>query len=201
MPKPRQRVCLEAGLKLDLNSLIRRQCVNPGSYTWFSSIWTNSYGEEIASASFTACMVNHYGSKLRIQMEDMEQTIFLVAKSRTFGGYQWYFVCPATNCCCSVLWKPPGATHFRSRQGWGRKVAYASQFLDPDNRAHRGKAKIKARLIADLNPDEWELPPKPKWMRWRTYNRYVERFDRYEDILTDGIEGLAAKLLDEKYSQ
>jgi hypothetical protein len=70
-----------------------------------------------------------------------------------------------------------------------------------DNRAHRGKAKIKARLIADLNPDEWELPPKPKWMRWRTYNRYVERFDRYEDILTDGIEGLAAKLLDEKYSQ
>jgi hypothetical protein len=22
-----------------------------------------------------------------------------------------------------------------------------------------------------------DLPPKPKWMRWATYNRYVERFD------------------------
>jgi hypothetical protein len=59
-----------------------------------------------------------------------------------------------------------------SWQTWGRQVAYSSQFLDRDNRAHRGKAKIKSRLIADLDPDEWEFPPKPKWMRWRTYNRY-----------------------------
>jgi hypothetical protein len=44
---------------------------------------------------------------------------------------------------------------------------------DPDNRAHLGKARIKARLIADLDPDEWDLPPKPKWMRWHTYNRYA----------------------------
>jgi hypothetical protein len=60
-------------------------------------------------------------------------------------------------------------------------VAYASQFLDPDNRAHRGKAKIKARLIG-CDPEEWELPPKPKWMRWQAYNRYVERFEGYEEI-------------------
>jgi hypothetical protein len=74
-------------------------------------------------------------------------------------------------------------------------VAYASQFLDADNRAHRGKAKIKSRLIADLDPEEWELPPKPKWMRWHNYNRYVERFDRYEEILEDGIVELMAKFL------
>ena len=91
---------------------------------------------------------------------------------------------------------PPGANHFRCRQGWGRRVAYTSQFLDPDNRAHRGQAKIKAKLIADLDPDEWELPPKPKWMRWRTYNRYEERFDRYEAILEDGILELMAKFLE-----
>jgi hypothetical protein len=24
-------------------------------------------------------------------------------------------------------------------------------------------------------------------MRWRTYNRYVQRYDRYEDILEQGI--------------
>jgi hypothetical protein len=51
---------------------------------------------------------------------------------------------------------------------------------------------IKARLIAELDPDEWELPPKPKWMRWRTYNRYEERFDGYEGILNDGIAELMA---------
>jgi hypothetical protein len=79
-------------------------------------------------------------------------------------------------------------------------VAYASQFLDADNRAHRGKAKIKARLIADLDPYEWELPPKPKWMRWRTYNRLEEKFDHYEETLERGIGPLLAKLLG-KYSK
>jgi hypothetical protein len=93
----------------------------------------------------------------------------------------------------------PGAQRFRSRQAWGRQVAYASQFSDPDNRAHLGKARIKARLIADLDPDQWDLPPKPKWMRWSTYNRYVERFDNYEAILDYGCAALLAKL-QRKYS-
>jgi len=88
---------------------------------------------------------------------------------------------------------------FCSRQAWGRRrVASASQFLDADNRAHRGQAKIKSRLIADLDPDEWDLPPKPKWMRWSTYNRLVERFDSYEEILERGIAELMAKLLAKK---
>jgi hypothetical protein len=53
-------------------------------------------------------------------------------------------------------------------------------------------------LIADLDPDEWELPPKPKWMRWRTYNRLVEEFDSYEKILDRGIAELMAKFLGKK---
>jgi hypothetical protein len=32
------------------------------------------------------------------------------------------------------------------------------------DRAHRGRAKIKARLIGSLDPDDWDLPPKPKWI-------------------------------------
>jgi hypothetical protein len=197
MPKPRQRACLEAGLKLDLNRLMRQGCVKPGLYTAWQSVWTNSYtGEETARANMIAYMFHEHDSRLRIQMGGMEQTIFLVPKPRGFGGKQWYFVCPVMNRYCSVVWMPPGASRFCSRQAWGtRQVAYSSQFLDPDNRAHRGKAKIKARLIADLDPDEWELPPKPKWMRWRTYNRYVDRFDRYEAILENGVAELMAKFL------
>jgi hypothetical protein len=94
----------------------------------------------------------------------------------------------------SVLWKPNGATRFCSRQTWGRRVAYQSQFNDATNGAHSGKARIKSRLIADLDPDEWDLPPKPKWMRWETYNRHVARYDHYEEILDYGCVALAAKL-------
>ena len=61
--------------------------------------------------------------------------------------------------------------------------------------AHRGQARIKARLIGDQNPDEWDLPPKPKWMRWPTYDRYVERFERHQAILDEGVEELWAKLV------
>jgi hypothetical protein len=157
--------------------------------------WWDSYtGEETAIAECTVCMRAHEGT-FRIVMDDMDETIILTPRSRRFGGQQWYFVCPVENRCCSVLWRPPGAKQFRCRQGWGRRVAYSSQFLDPDNRAHRGKAKIKAKLIADLDPEEWELPPKPKWMRWSTYNRLVDRFDTYEEILERGIPELMAKLL------
>jgi hypothetical protein len=55
--------------------------------------------------------------------------------------------------------------------------------------------KVKSRLIGALDPDDWDLPPKPKWMRWKTYNRYVERFDRYEGILNDGITELMARVM------
>jgi hypothetical protein len=91
---------------------------------------------------------------------------------------------------------PPGARYFACRQRWGRSVAYASQFLDRDNRAHRGKAKINLRLcsIGSFDSDDWDFPPKPKWMRWRTYNRAEEKFDRYDAVLDEGIIGLAARL-------
>jgi hypothetical protein len=201
MPRYRQRACLEAGLKLDLNKLMRQGCVAPNARIFWSSVWTNSYtGEETAKAHFTSVMSAQEG-RLEIHLNDTLQTIFLAPRRRHFGGHQWYFVCPVRKRCASVLWRPPGAKSFRSRQAWGRSVAYASQFLDPDNRAHRGKAKIKARLIGDCDPEEWELPPKPKWMRWQTYNRYVERFDGYEEILNSGLERLVAiarqKLLDD----
>jgi hypothetical protein len=50
---------------------------------------------------------------------------------------------------------------------------------------HRGIARINASLcrIGGFDPDEWDLPRKPKWMRWRTYNRAEEKFDRYEAML------------------
>src|SRR5262249_51841554 len=148
-------------------------CIVPGAHSTWRSVWTNSYtGQQISVADFSAHVTENEG-RLRIQIEDCEEAVVLSPRPRTFGGHQWYFICPVMNRCCSVLWRPPGTTRFYSREAWGsRRVAYASQFLDPGNRAHRGKAKIKARLIGDCDPDEWDLPAKPRWMRWRTYNRY-----------------------------
>jgi hypothetical protein len=97
-----------------------------------------------------------------------------------------------------VLWRPPGAKEFCSRRAWGRKAAYRTQFLSVYDRGYAGKAKIKARRIGEPDPEDWELPPKPKWMRWRTYHRLVERFDAYDDMTypDDSIlPALVAKLM------
>jgi hypothetical protein len=169
MPRPRARACLQDGLKLDLNRLYRHGFIQRGARSgpvgirWYSTYWD----KEIASGLITANVSGVEEGWLRLQLGNLDEWIPLVAHPRHFGGRQWYFMCPAINRPVSVLWRPPGARTFRSRQAWGRQVAYRSQFSDADNRAHLGKERIKARLIADLDPDEWDLPPKPKWMRGR----------------------------------
>lgn len=194
MGRSRSRVCLQDGLKLDLNRLARKGFIKLGAYIGARGVtWTHSYWGEVARGTISADMTGQHEGWLRIHLGNLDQRIILVPRARHFGGRQWYFVCPVTNRLASVLWKPSGATRFCSRQTWRGQVAYQSQFNDATNRAHAGKARIKARLIADLDPDEWDLPPKPKWMRWATYSRYEACYDYYEDVLDYGCLSLVAK--------
>jgi hypothetical protein len=195
MPRPLQRVRLESGLKLNLNSLARQGIIKPGAITGPVGITgTNDSGQEIASGSITADMSDERW--LRIRLGRLDQCIYLVARPRHFGGCQWFFMCPHLHSLATVLWMPPGAHSFACRQRWGRKVAYASQFMDPIARGQRGAAKIKSKLcsVGGFNPGEWELPPKPKWMRWKTYNRMVEKFDRHEAMVEEGLAGALMRL-------
>jgi hypothetical protein len=195
MSRSRQRVCLQDGLKLDLNRLARKRFVRFGSNIGMCGIcWTHSYWGEIASGTIRADTSGWDEGWFRIQIGSLDQTIILVPRPRHYGGRQWYFMCPVRNRPASVLWKPPGANRFCSRQTWGRQVAYQSQFNDATNRAHDGKARIKARLIGDNDPHEWDLPPRPKWMRWATYNRLERQYDHYDEVLDYGCAALAAKL-------
>ena len=196
MSRPRQRACLQDGLSLNLNRLARRGFIQPGAATGPTGIaWRNS-DEEIASGIITADLRGPDEGWFRIQIGQLDQGINLVSCPRHFGGRQWYFLCPSTNRRASVLWKPPGAHYFACRQRWGRQVAYASQFLSRADRAHGGQAKIKSRLcsIGGFDPDEWRFPPKPKWMRWSTYDQAAEKFDSYEAILDEDTFALVARL-------
>jgi len=91
---------------------------------------------------------------------------------------------------------PPGAHSFASRHAWRRQVAYASQFETWEGRALRMAQRLRTKLAG---PDWAGLdgtdPPKPKWMRWRTYNRIMDRCDRYEEIADRALIMLGAKLL------
>jgi hypothetical protein len=171
-------------LKLDLNQLARKDFIKFGASVGARGIsWHNLHQREIAKGVITADMTDASRAWFRVAIGRFVQQITLLARPRYFGGHQWFFVCPVTGGLASVVWRPPGASRFCSRQAWGRQVAYRAQFQNESDRAHLGKERIKARLIGNLDPQDWELPPKPRWMRWATYNRYVERFDDYEEMV------------------
>jgi len=48
--------------------------------------------------------------------------------------------------------------------------------------------------MGGFDPDEWDFPPKPKWMRWQTYNRAQEKFNTYDDLLDEEVIKAAARL-------
>ena len=185
MARLRQRVRLEDGHKLDLNKLVRDACWPGDSQPCnVCTQWTSNIREEFACALVTIQKEGENRGYIKLVLVgEFEQWLDIVAQPRHFGGRQWYFVCPVTRKKCSVVWLPPGAERFGSRQTWGKQVAYATQFEAPFNRAISAREKVKSRLIGDLNPREWDLPPKPKWMRWDTYERLAEKYRSKQGII------------------
>src|SRR5579875_2569935 len=162
MPRPCHRAHLDSGLKLNINRLARQGLLGPpGSAASASIQWTDGYtGSVVASATITCSVTEDSRGSCEIKFGNRRQHISITARRCHFGGRQWYFICPYMNRRVSVLWMPPGAHTFACRQRWGRQVAYATQFMDRTNRAHRGQARIRNRLCSagGFDPDEWDFP-------------------------------------------
>lgn len=184
MARPRQRICLQEGLHLNLNQLARAGFIQRGAMTTERGIqWYHPNTGLIASGFVSADMSDREEGWLIIRLGDFAQQIALAGQPRRLGGKQWYFVCPVTNRPVSVVWKPNGADKFCSRQAWGKDVAYLSQFGSAVDRAHLGKARIHCKLCDGASSDPWTLPAKPKGMRWKTYNGLVNAYREHERFL------------------
>ena len=89
MPRPRQRVRLQDGLKLDLNRLARKGFAQTGANIGARGIkWTHSYRGEIASGMISADMSGRDGGWFRIQLGSLDQWITLVSRPRHLPGWQ-----------------------------------------------------------------------------------------------------------------
>ena len=173
MARPLDRACLEAGLKLDLNWIVRNGFVLPGGRSGELQICGNSDNAEPVSALLTTEVAGIEGS-LRIKIGSIQQRIQLIAQHRHFGGWQWYFMCPVSQRRSSILWMPAGASRFASAHAWKGQAAYASQFQSKRDRAISAARGIRMRL----GGQEWIAldshdPMKPKGMRWSTYRRLL----------------------------
>jgi hypothetical protein len=116
MPRRLERICLEDGLKLDLNFLFRQNVVRAGATGRSTIVWGHRYlDEQIASGFAYADMTDVRSGWFRIELGALEQRMGLEAVPRHFGGRQWYFRCPTTKRRVSVLGSP--ATHKASPVG------------------------------------------------------------------------------------
>jgi hypothetical protein len=114
----------------------------------------------------------------------IDDQIFLVGSRPPFGGVRWWFKCLRSGRRVRKLYLPLGGRHFRSRLAY--RLAYACQHEPADDRARRRARKLYRRLGADLDDDTY--PDKPKRMRWKTYNRLMDKLiaaERFADRVAD----------------
>jgi hypothetical protein len=111
----------------------------------------------------------------------------------TYGGRRWWFQCPRTGHRTTKLYLPNGGWHFWSRRAYG--LGYACQREGRLDRLQRRAAKLNRQLGGE-GWGSWDTPPiKPKWMRWRTYERKYERWERAVEKADEEFTIRAARLL------
>ena len=164
--------------KLLADNLLRPDCANAGTLRWTKT----DTGEEVASLSYRADLADSWGT-LTLKYthinragtrEPVECVIRLETEPCRYGGRRWYFVCPYTGRRALKLYKWNGIEKFCHRDAIKPKPTYATQRVSGKDRIFDQRWAVRRRLgdnISDLFGEPW----KPKWMRWRTFERYAAR--------------------------
>ena len=191
------RPTTESGLTLTLSKLLRDQLFRPGCAWGGSIVWTHtSTGERVGSIGYEAHLGPDSGrvrlkyTTTRWDGEKRESDYWIQVETtpQPLGGRRWWFVCPRTGRRAAKLHLPNGAFTFASRQAY--RLAYACQREPAHDRALRRAFKLRGKL--GVNGGIGDYVPKPKWMRWRTYERAMAKIDRAEEV----VEEHTALLLD-----
>lgn len=171
---------IESALCLNLQTLFRRSAIWPGCDISGGWQWTRD-GETAASIGYRA-KLGHDAGTLTLDYSagrDGERkaitcTLQLVTLPCHYGGRRWYFVCPYTGRRARKLYKWGPIDWFCHREAVKPKPTYASQRESGGNRIVAQRWALRSK-IGDNFSDLFGEPCKPKWMRWRTFNRYAAR--------------------------
>jgi hypothetical protein len=197
---------IESGRRIAVQNLSRAGLLRDGcewtsTMTWPSGFSIAFEGRIEAPGLRRLKLKYQAGGEYDDEVVDIDETICLERFPQPFGGYRGYFICPSSNRRCTVPYQPPGAKRFRSRWGFRCRLQYRSQQLSPIHRYHQG-ARRAAKHVLNKGPcewreeyEDWEFPPKPKWMRWKTYNRLDEKALAYEKAADDQLALSLRRLL------
>jgi hypothetical protein len=101
------------------------------------------------------------------------------------GGERPWFICDVTargvHCGRRVAKLYSGGRLFACRHCY--HLNYAIQCVGPMDRAHLRLACLHRKLAADYDGPDIPPPPKPKWMRWKTYSRIAQQIEAGQEQL------------------
>jgi hypothetical protein len=132
--------------------------------------------------------------------QSVRQTVPIRWTPCRFGGKRPWFVCDVhangVYCGRQVARLYGGTRLFACRYCY--RLGYAVQRGGPMDRAHRNLARLHRKLRADYDVPDMSPPPKPKWMRWKTYSRIARQIeagqDRLDLVFTTGAQRLLGRL-------
>jgi hypothetical protein len=181
---------VEDGLAINLSKLLKDKLIEPNTSRWNATlIWRNvRTGEETARIGYGAHLGDHSGH-MRLDYTitrrwsgekiPVAYDVQLSTSRCRLGGWRWWFECPLTGRRVAKLHLPPGATKFASRHAY--RLAYTSQRETPRDRALSRAFKARGRLGSEGGIGDYI--PKPKGMRWKTFERLMARVAAAEDIV------------------
>jgi hypothetical protein len=102
-----------------------------------------------------------------------------------FGGERAWFICDVMangmRCGRRVAKLYGGGRFFACRRCY--RLNYAIQRGGPMDRAHHQLARLQRKLAPNYDGSERLPPPKPKWMRWKTYSRIALQIEAGQEQL------------------
>jgi hypothetical protein len=178
---------IESALCLDLARLIELGAIRDGARGALN--WTNSYGEQTGSVGFAVALhrtpgldaddsgtltLDYSHTDRDGERQNVTCTIRLCTTPIHYGGLRWYFICPYTRRRALKLYKWNGIDWFCHRDAIRPKPTYAIQRVSGSERINAQRWALRRKLGDDVS-DLFGEPFKPKWMRWRTFDRYLDR--------------------------
>ena len=171
---------IESALNLDLRRMFALGALQVGSDTAGSWCWKR-HGETVSSVGYHATLGEesgsltlNYSSGDDAERQSITCTLQLVTLPRHYGGRIWYFVCPYTGKRARKLYKWARIDWFCHRTAIKPKPTYACQRVGGSDRIMAQRWALRRKLGDDYS-DLFGEPYKPKWMHWRTFERYAAR--------------------------
>lgn len=182
------RTTTDTALRLDVNIARKRGVLVPG----WAGLWSWTWNDGTRSSIDLAVQKDHVVLRFTVRSagrdpEEVVQHVGLDQVPCRFGGARPYWLCPGCGSRAVVLY---GLRRFFCRAC--NRLAYGSQRESPPERAQRRADGIRRRLGGE--PGLGRLPPRPKGMHRRTYERLVDEVIAADTATEAYLESLLARL-------